>query len=117
LLKIREKRYEHALSIHDGKQAKLPQIIKSYEEDIRTLKYRIRQMKTSFTEMESRYKSQTNELLILQNQHTHFLSLPKKEEHSKINKLNDRLEEAYNTIEQQQNEILVILNDIWYINI
>jgi len=67
--------------------------------------------------MESRYKSQTNELLVLQNQRTRNLTLPKKEEHSKINKLNDRLAEAYNTIEQQQNEILVILNDIWYVNI
>jgi len=114
LLKIQEQRYEHALSEHEGKQAKLPKIIKSYEEDIRTLKNRVRQMKTSFTEMENRYKSQTNELLILQKQHTHLLSLSKKEEHSKKNELHDRLEEAHNTIKQQQNEILVILNDMVY---
>jgi len=64
--------------------------------------------------MENRYKSQTKELIISQNRHTHILNLPKKEEQSNINRLHDRLEEAYKTIEQQKNEIMVILNKMVY---
>jgi len=110
LLKTLGKRHENALSMYEGKQAKLPQIIKSYEEDIRTLQNRIRQMKTSHKEMENRYKSQNNELLILQKQYKHLLSLSQNKELNKKEKLNDQLEEAHKTIKQQQTEIQVIKN-------
>jgi len=114
LLKTLEKRHENALSVYEGKQAKLPQVIKSYEEDIRTLQNKIHQMKTSYKELENRYKSQSNELLILQKQYKHLLSLSKNKELSKKKKIHDQLEEAHNTIKQQQSQIQVILNDMFY---
>lgn len=109
LLKKLGKRHENALSVYEGEQAKLPQLVKSYEEDIRTLQNRIRQLKISFKEMENRYKSQSNELLVLQKQHKHLLSLTKNKELSKKEELWNQLEEAHNTIKRQQCEIQVIL--------
>lgn len=106
-MKTLEKRQENALSIYEGKQAKLPQIIKSYEEDIRTLQSQIRQMKIAYKEMENRYKSQSNELLSLKKQHNHLLSLSKNKELNKREKLYDELEDAKNTIRQQDKKIQV----------
>lgn len=108
-MKTLEKRHENALSMYEGKHAKLPQIMKSYEEDIRILQSRIHQMKISYTEMENRYKSQSTELLVLQKQHKHLLDLSKNKQLSKREKLSVQLEEAQNTIKQQHNEIQVNL--------
>lgn len=109
LLKTLEKRHENALSMYEGKQAKLPQVMKSYEEDVRMLQSRIRQMKIAYKEMENRYKSQSTELLALQKQHKHLLDLSKNKQLSKREKLTDQLEEAQNTIKQQHNTIQVNL--------
>lgn len=108
-MKTLEKRQENALSMYEGKQAKLPQIIKSYDEDIRTLQSQIRQMKIAYKEIENRYKSQSNELISLQKQYKHLLSLSKNKELSKREKLYDELEEAKNTIKQQDKKIQVNL--------
>jgi lebercilin len=109
LLKTLEKRQENALSMYEGKQAKLPQAIKSYEEEIRTLKSQIRQIKISFKEMENRYKSQNIELIALQKQYKHLLSLSQNKQLSKKENLSDQLEEAQNTIKKQDDKILVNL--------
>lgn len=93
--------------MYEGKQAKLPQIIKSYEDDIRILQSRIHQMKISYKEMENRYKSQSTEFLVLQKQYKHLLNLSKNKELSKREKLFDQLEEARHTIKQQDNKIQV----------
>lgn len=95
--------------MYEGKQAKLPQVIKSYEDDIRILQSRIRQMKISYKEMENRYKSQSTEFLVLQKQYKHILNLSKNKELSKREKLSDQLEEAQHTIKQQDNKIQVNL--------
>lgn len=109
LLKTLEKRHEKALSLYEGKQAKLPQVIKTYEEDIRMLQSRIRQIKISFNEMENRYKSQSTELMVIQKQYTHLLALSKNKQLRKREKLSDQLEEAQNIIKQQDNKIQVNL--------
>lgn len=109
LLKTLEKRHENALSVYEGSQAKLPQVMKSYEEDIRTLQSQIRKMKTSYTELEKRYRSQSSELLVLQKQHKHLLELSKDKQLIKKEKLSQRLEEAQNIIKQQENQIQVNL--------
>lgn len=96
--------------MYEGKQAKLPQVIKSYEDDIRILQSRIRQMKISYKEMENRYKSQSTEFLVLQKQYKHILNLSKNKELSKREKLSDQLEEAQHTIKQQDNKIQVNLH-------
>lgn len=93
--------------MYEGKKAKLPQVIKSYEEDIRMLQSQIRQMKISYKEIENRYKSQSNELLSLQKKHKHLLSLSKNKELSKREKLYNELEDAKSTIRQQDKKIQV----------
>jgi ribosomal protein L16 Arg81 hydroxylase len=93
--------------MYEGKQAKLPQVIKSYEDDIRILQSRIRQMKISYKEIENRYKSQSTEFLVLQKQYKHLLNLSKNKDLSKREKLSDQLEEAQHTIKQQDNKIQV----------
>lgn len=107
LLKTLEKRHENALSMYEGKQAKLPQVIKSYDEDIRMLQSRIRQMKISYKEMENRYKSQSNELLVLKKQYKHLLDLSQNKQLGKREKLSDQLEEAQFIIKERDNKIQV----------
>lgn len=109
LLNTLIKRHENALSMYEGKQAKLPQEIKSYEEEVRTLKSQIRHIKISFKEMENRYKSQNIELITLQKQYKHLLGLSQNKQLSKKEKLSDQLEEALSTIKKQDDKILVNL--------
>lgn len=109
LLKTMEKRHESALSVYEGKQAKLPQIIKSYDEEIRTLQTRIRQMKISYKEMENRYKSQSNELIIIKKQYKHLLDLSRNKHLSKREKLSDQLDEAQIIMKERDNKIQVNL--------
>ncbi|CAI6345548.1 unnamed protein product [Macrosiphum euphorbiae] len=112
LLKTLEKRHENALSMYEGKQAKLPQVIKSYEEEIRTLKSQIRHIKISFKEMENRYKSQNIELISLQKQYKHLFGLTQNKQLSKKEKLSDQLEEAQSTIKKQDDKILNIMKKL-----
>ncbi|VVC25213.1 Lebercilin domain [Cinara cedri] len=112
LLKTLEKRHEKALSLYEGKQAKLPQVIKTYEEDNRILQNRIRQMKISYNEMENRYKSQSNELIVIQKQHRHLLDLSKNKQLSKREKLSNQLEEAQNIIKEQDNKIQKLMKQL-----
>lgn len=109
MLKTIEKRHENALLMYEGKKAKLPQMMKSYEEDIRTLQSQLRQIKISYKEMEKRYKSQSTELMILQKQHSHLLSLSKNKELNKREKLSAQLEEAQDIIKQQDKKLQVNL--------
>uniref|UniRef100_A0A2H8TQJ4 Lebercilin-like protein n=2 Tax=Melanaphis sacchari TaxID=742174 RepID=A0A2H8TQJ4_9HEMI len=112
LLKTLGKRHENALSMYEGKQAKLPQTIKSYEEEIRTLKSQIRHIKISFKEMENRYKSQNIELITLQKQYKHLLGLSQNKELSKKENLSDKLEKAQSTIKKQDEKILNIIKKL-----
>lgn len=107
LLKTTEKRQANALSMYEGKQAKLPKIIKIYEEDVRTLQNRIRQIKSSYKEIESRYKAQNTKHIVLQNQYKHLVNLSKNKQLEERQKLSDNLEEAQNTIKQQSEQIRV----------
>jgi len=95
--------------MYEGKQAKLPQTIKSYEEEIRTLKSKISHIKISFKEMENRYKSQSIELIVLQKRYTHLLGLSQNKQLSKKENLSNLLEEAQNTIRIKDDTILVNL--------
>jgi len=95
--------------MYEGKQAKLPQVIKSYEDEIHTLKSQIRHIKIAFKEMENRYKAQNIELISLEKQYKHLLGLSQNKQLSKKEKLSDQLEEAQNTIKKQDDKILVNL--------
>jgi len=109
LLKTLEKRHENALSMYEGKQAKLPQAIKSYEEEIRSLNSQICNLKIQLKEMENRYKSQNIESIALQKRYKHLLSLSQNKQLSKKEKLSNQLEEAQSTIQKQNDKILVNL--------
>ncbi|CAI6358534.1 unnamed protein product [Macrosiphum euphorbiae] len=112
LLKTFGKRHENALSMYEGKQAKLPQVIKSYEDEIRTLKNQIRHIKISFKEMENSYKSQNIELISLEKQYKHLLGLSQNKQLSKKEKLSDQLDEAQSTIKKQDDKILNIMKNL-----
>ncbi|XP_050431153.1 lebercilin-like [Adelges cooleyi] len=105
LLKTMEKRQEHALSLYEGAQAKLPQMIKSFSEDIRMLKSQLKQMKSAYKELENRYRSQSTELLIVQKQHKHLLDLSKNKHLTGRDKLSKQLADAQNTLLQQEKKI------------
>ncbi|XP_008183073.1 DNA repair protein RAD50-like isoform X1 [Acyrthosiphon pisum] len=112
LLKTFEKRHENALSMYEGKQAKLPQVIKSYEDEIRTLKSQMRHIKIAFKEMENRYKTQNIELISLEKQYKHILGLSQNKQLIKKEKLSDQLEEAQSTIKKQDDKILNITKNL-----
>lgn len=97
-----EKRQENALSKYEGTHAQLPQVIKSYSEDIRSLQTRLRYMKTSYRELENRNRLINNELLDVQKQHKHLLDLTKNKQLGEREKLSNLLEEAENTIKKQE---------------
>jgi len=109
LLKTLEKRHENALSMYEGKQAKLPQAIKSYEEEIRSLNSQIGHLKVQLKEMENRYKSQNVESIALQKRYKHLLSLSQNKQLGNKEKLSNQLEEAQITIKKQDDKILVNL--------
>ena len=102
ILKMMEKRQENALSKYEGTHAKLPQVIKSYSEDIRSLQTRLRHMKSSYRELENRNSLISAELLDVQKQHKHLLDLTKNKQLGEREKLSNQLEEAENTIKQQE---------------
>jgi len=102
LLKIMERRQENALSKYEGTHAQLPQVIKSYSADIRTLQTRLKTMKNSYRELEDRNRLISTELLDVQKQHKHLLDLTKNKQLGEREKLSNQLEEAENIIKQQE---------------
>lgn len=107
ILKRMEKRQENALSKYEGTHAQLPQVIKSYSEDIRTLQTRIRYMKNSYRNLENRNRLISTKLLDVQKQNKHLLDLDKNKQLGEREKLSNQLEEAENIIKQQETKIQV----------
>lgn len=107
ILKMMEKRQENALSKYEGTHAKLPQVIKSYSEDIRSLQTRLRYMKSSYRELENRNRLISTKLLDVQKEHKHLLDLTKNKQLGEREKLSNQLEEAENIIKQQETKIQV----------
>jgi chromosome segregation ATPase len=107
LLKIMERRQENALSKYEGTHAQLPQVIKSYSADIRTLQTRLKTMKNAYRELEDRNRLISTELLDVQKQHKHLLDLTKNKQLGEREKLSNQLEEAENIIKQQETKYQV----------
>lgn len=100
MLKTIEKRQETALSKYEATHAQLPQVIKSYGEDLRTLQNRLRQTKAAYRQLEQNYRLQSSSLSSIQKQHKHLLDLTKNKQLGEREKLSNQLEEAENTIKQ-----------------
>lgn len=107
ILKMMEKRQENALSKYEGTHAQLPQVIKSYSEDIRSLQARIKYMKNSYRNLENRNLLISTKLLDVQKQNKHLLDLDKNKQLGEREKLSNQLEEAENIIKQQETKIQV----------
>lgn len=107
ILKIMEKRQEKALSKYEGTHVKLPQIIKSYSEDIRSLQTRLHYMKSSYRELENKNQLISTKLLDVQKKHKHLLDLTKNKQLGEREKLSNQLEEAECIIKQQETKIQV----------
>jgi len=117
ILKKMEKRQENALSKYEGTHAQLPQVIQSYSGDIRTLQARLRYMKSSYRELENRNQLISTELLDVQKQYKHLLDLTKNKQLGEREKLSNQLEEAENTIKQQETKNQVHTHQkIWLTN-
>lgn len=102
-----EKRQEHALLFYEGTEAKLPQIMKSLNDDIQVYKGRIKQMQSTYKELENRYRSQSTELSMMTKKHNHLLNLSKNKNLNEREKLQDQLKDAQNTISHQEKKIEV----------
>ncbi|XP_060846905.1 filamin A-interacting protein 1-like [Rhopalosiphum padi] len=116
LLKIMERRQENALSKYEGTHAQLPQVIKSYSADIRTLQTRLKTMKNSYRELEDRNRLISTELLDVQKQHKHLLDLTKNKQLGEREKLSNQLEEAENIIKQQETKHQNLMNKLELLN-
>lgn len=110
-LKMMERRQGDALFKYEETHAQLPQVIKSYSEDIRLLQTRVRQMKKSYRDLENSYRTQTAELQAVQRQYKHMLDLTKNKQLGEREKLSNQLEDAEITIKQQQKKIQVNLGN------
>lgn len=106
-LKMMERRQENALSKYEGTHAQLPQVIKSYSEDIRSLQTRLKYMKNSNRDLENRNRLISTELFDVQKQHKHLLDLTKNKQLGEREKLSNQLEEAENIIKQQETKYQV----------
>lgn len=102
-----ERRQENALSKYEGTHAQLPQVIKSYSEDIRSLQTRLKYMKNSNRDLENRNRLISTELFDVQKQHKHLLDLTKNKQLGEREKLSNQLEEAENIIKQQETKYQV----------
>jgi len=107
LLKMMERRQENALSKYEGTHAQLPQVIKSYSEDIRSLQTRLKYMKNSNRDLENKNRLISTELFDVQKQHKHLLDLTKNKQLGEREKLSNQLEEAENIIKQQETKYQV----------
>lgn len=107
ILKVFERRLGDALSKYEGTHAQLPLTIKSYGTDLRVLQTRLRRMKTIYRELENNYRAQSSELATVQKQHKHLLDLTKNKQLGEREKLSNQLEQAENTIKQQEKKIQV----------
>lgn len=102
-----EKRQESALAKYEGTHAQLPQVIKSYAEDLRSLQTRLRRKKSSYRELENKHSLQSVDLRVVQKNFKHLLDLTKNKQLGEREKLSNQLEEAENTIKQQEKKIQV----------
>lgn len=102
-----EKRQECALSKYEGSHAQLPQIIKSYAEDMHSLQIRLRRKKSSYRELENRYRIQSAELMVVHKDFKHLMDLSKNKQLGEREKLSNKLEKAEYTIIQQEKKIQV----------
>ncbi|KAE9533695.1 hypothetical protein AGLY_009044 [Aphis glycines] len=116
LLKMMERRQENALSKYEGTHAQLPQVIKSYSEDIRSLQTRLKYMKNSNRDLENRNRLISTELFDVQKQHKHLLDLTKNKQLGEREKLSNQLEEAENIIKQQETKYQNIINKLELLN-
>lgn len=108
ILKILERRQGDALSKYEGTHAQLPLVIKSYGADLKTLQTRIRRLKTACRELEDKNRTQSIELATVKKQHKHLLDLTKNKQLGEREKLSNQLEEAENSIKQQEKKNQVI---------
>lgn len=102
-----EKRQEVALSKYEGTHARLPQVIRSFSEDIRTLQTQLRCSKASYRQLEDRHRNQSAELAAVQKKYKHLLDLTKNKQLSDREKLSHQLEVAENTVKEQEKKIQV----------
>lgn len=107
MLKMAEKRQDCALSKYEGTHAQLPQVIKSYAEDMHSLQSRLRRNKSSYRKLENRHRIQSTELRVVHKDLKHLLDLTKNKQLGEREKLSNQLEEAENTIKQQEKKIQV----------
>ncbi|XP_050542130.1 lebercilin-like [Daktulosphaira vitifoliae] len=112
ILKTMEKRQEHALLFYEGTEAKLPQIMKSLNDDIQVYKGRIKQMQSTYKELENRYRSQSTELSMMTKKHNHLLNLSKNKNLNEREKLQDQLKDAQNTISHQEKKIENLMKNL-----
>lgn len=110
-LKTIEKRQEVALSKYEGTHAKLPQVIRSYSEDIRTLQTQLRCSKDSYKQLENRNRNLSAELAVVQKQYKHLLDLTKNKQLCDREKLSSQLEVAENTVKEHEKTIQVSLKN------
>lgn len=95
-----ERRQENALAKYEGTHAQLPQVIRSYGDDLRVLQTRLRRDKTAYRMLENRHRELGAELSTVQKQHKHLLDLTKNKQLAEREKLSNQLEEAENKIKQ-----------------
>lgn len=110
IFKIMEKRQDTALSKYEDTHSQLPQVIKSYSEDLRKLQNHLRRMKTAYRQLEENHQLQNTELSVIQKAHKHLLDLTKNKQLGEREKLSNQLEEAENTIKklEKKNQVKLL---------
>ncbi|KAK7866030.1 hypothetical protein R5R35_008543 [Gryllus longicercus] len=108
ILRTLQKRQDMALKKYEGTQAELPQLIRSHNEEVRTLKTKLKQVKNQCKELDNNLKMRETELSALQEQHRHLIKLSKNKHLGEREQLQQQLEHMQDLLKEQDKKIQVL---------
>ncbi|KAL0266241.1 UNVERIFIED_CONTAM: hypothetical protein PYX00_008846 [Menopon gallinae] len=112
ILKNLQKRQEGALRKYEGNHAELPQLIRSHNEEIRTLKASNKSIKAQLKECNGKLKERENELEALRESHNKLKKLSNDKNLLEREKLQKKLDELQEIVKEQDDKIQLLSRKI-----
>lgn len=112
ILRNLQKRQEGALKKYEGNHAELPQLIRSHNEEIRTLKATNKIIKAQLRDANTKLKERENELENLRDNYNKLKKLSSEKNLMERDKLQKKVEEMQEVIKEQDEKIQVLSRKI-----
>ncbi|KAK6641857.1 hypothetical protein RUM44_013575 [Polyplax serrata] len=112
ILRNMQKRQEGALKRYEGNHAELPQLIRSHNEEIRTLKASNKQIKVQLRESNTKLKEREAELETLRDNYTKLKKLSTEKNLLDREKLQKKVDDLQEVIKEQEEKIQVLSRKI-----